>query len=231
MLKSWILWGKSVELCRNGLWGHRNSICFAVSVLSLHLLGILFAIHGSLRLCHLLGDVLGKLLVPKAVLCSHNMVGVGIFSCIVWLRNCWQEESAAITSNTWWKVKTGEDDRLLKFIPVQFCWICISWGLWIPGQHLWDGLYHPRFSMTSGSETELFKALLCCLGFRLWTHWTPGGVPCSKTVYEQKDYSDLEEISYMCFKRKACKGHMSPRLVFNQFQWMCVRLVTFRPEL
>lgn len=138
MLKSWILWGKSLELYRNGLWRQRNNICFAVFVLSLHLLGILFPIHGSLSLCHLLGDVLGKLLVPKAVLCSHNMVGVGIFSCVVWLRNCWQEESAPITSNTWWKVKTGEDVRLLKFIPVQFCWICISWGLWIPGQHLWD---------------------------------------------------------------------------------------------
>lgn len=38
-----------------------------MSVLSLHLLGIPFPIHSSLNWCHLLGDVLGKCLVPKAV--------------------------------------------------------------------------------------------------------------------------------------------------------------------
>lgn len=60
----------------------------AVSVLSLHLLGIPFPIHNSLNLCHLLGDVLGKCSVPKAVLCSPSTVGVRIFSCIAWVRNC-----------------------------------------------------------------------------------------------------------------------------------------------
>lgn len=62
-------------------------ISFTASLLSPHLLGIPFPIHGSLSVRHLLGDVLGKLLVPKAVLFSCNMVGVSIFSCISWLRN------------------------------------------------------------------------------------------------------------------------------------------------
>lgn len=56
-------------------------------LLSLHLWEILFPIHGSLSLCHLLGDVLGKLLVSKALLCSHSVMEVIIFSCISWLRS------------------------------------------------------------------------------------------------------------------------------------------------
>lgn len=139
---------ESWELYGNGLWGHRNKIFSAVSVLLLHLLGIPFPIHGSLNLCHLLGDVLGKCLVPKAVPCSPGTVGVSIFSCTAWVRNRWRQESAPITSNKCWGVKTGEDVRLLKSLPTQLCWTCISWDLQNLGQHFWgDWLFFATLAL------------------------------------------------------------------------------------
>lgn len=119
----WIVRTQKKELC---------SVCAVTASL-----GIPFPIHNSLNLCHLLGNVPRKCLVPKAVLCSPSTVGVTIFSCIAWVRNRWRQESAPIPSNKCWGVKTGEDVRLFKSLPTQLCWTCISWDLQNFGQHFW----------------------------------------------------------------------------------------------
>lgn len=138
MLKSWILWGEKPRAVRKWIVRtQKEYLLCSVSAVTASL-GDSLAHPWLTKFMHLLGDILGKLLASKAVLCSHNTVGVGIFSCIAWLSNCWWEESAPIKSSTRWRVKTGKDVRLLKSIPIQLCWTCISWGLWIPGQHLRD---------------------------------------------------------------------------------------------